>query len=154
MEKRVTVCDFHEDWVKLVEEGCADYGSLTAPERVWYNVQVLLGQVGNGGLVSYFCEGTVEHVFETIEDLRLLGATDIIRLLEKMCSLFPDERPADDIEDRMEIIGSWHGKHDQLLDDLDNEFFKKDDELERVLVEYIIRNDLTSCQSQKIAESD
>lgn len=153
MEKRVTVCDFHEDWVKIVEKGCADYSSLTAPERVWYNVQVLLGQVGNGGLVSYFCESTVDHVFETIEDLQLLGATDIIRLLENMCSLFPDGPPSDD-EDRMEVIGSWGEKHDQLLEDLDNEFFKKDDELERVLIEYIIRNNLASCQSQKIAESD
>ncbi len=146
MEKKVTVCDFHEDWVKIVEKGYEDYGSLTPPERVWYNIQVLLGQVGNGGLVSYFCESTVEHVFETIEDLQLLGATDIIRLLEKMCSLFPDGRPSDDIEERMEIIGSWDGKHDQLLDNLDNEFFKNDDELERVLVEYIIQNNLTSCQ--------
>jgi hypothetical protein len=141
--------DFQEDWEKIVDKGCRDYSSLTRPERVWYNIQVLMGQVGNGGLVSYFCEGTVEPVFETIEDLRLLGATDVIPLLEKMCSLFPDGRPSMDIEEREEIIGNWHGKHDQLLEDLDNDFFKKDAELERVLVEYIIRNNLASCQNQK-----
>lgn len=62
-------------------------------------------------------------------------------------SLFPNGRPSDDIDDRMEIIGSWH--NDQLLEDLDNEFFKKDEDLERVLVEYIIRNNLNAFQSQK-----
>ena len=71
-----------------------------------------------------------------------------MRLLEKMCFLFPDRLPSD-YEDRMEIITGWDGRHDQLLDDLDNEFFKKDEELERILVEYIIRNNLTSCQSLK-----
>lgn len=144
MEKEANICDFHEDWVKICDKGCEDYGSLTRPERVWYNVQVLLGSVENGGLASYFCESTVEHLFETIEDLRLLGAMDIIHLLKKMSSLFPNGTPSMDINERMEIMDDWDESYDQLLEDLDNEFFEKDSELEQVLVDYVVRNNLTS----------
>lgn len=140
-EQEINLCTFQKEWEKIVDKGCDDYSLLSPQERVWYNVEVLLGIVGNGGLCAYFCESTVEHVFETIEDLRLLGATDIISLLEKMCSLFPDGLPPPEIDDRMEIMGGWD-EYDQLLDDLDNEFFKKDSELEKTLVEYIIQNNL------------
>jgi hypothetical protein len=146
--------NFHEDWVKIVEKGCEDYSSLTPPERVWFNVQSLIGQVGNGGLVSYYYNSYADHVFETIDDLLTLGKKDIAHLLEEMNALFPGCDIAKDFDGRNEIISSWNERHDQLLKELDDEFFQKDDELEKVLVEYILRNNLTSCQSQKIGESD
>jgi hypothetical protein len=76
--------------------------------------------------------------------LKLLGATDIVQLLEKMRSLFLDGRPPQDIDERSEMIGSWDGKYEQLLDNLDDEFFQKDQELEKVLIEYLMKNKLIS----------
>lgn len=94
-----------------------------------------------GGLCSYFCEDTVTHVFDTIDDLKLLGANDIVALLEKMNSLFPNGQPCEDIDDRMEIMGTWE-EYDQLLEVLDDEFFEKEAALENTLVDYILENKL------------
>jgi hypothetical protein len=55
-ENKICLCDFKEEWVKIVDKGCQDYSSLSPPERVWFNVQILMGQVGNGGLVSFFAK--------------------------------------------------------------------------------------------------
>jgi len=136
--------DFHEDWCKIVDKGMRDYSSLTSPERVWFNIQVLVSMAQNGGLCSYFVEGTVEHVLETMEDLRLLGANEMVCILEKMSSLFPNGRPCKEISDRMDVMTGWRGKHRKLLDILNKEFYQRDDELEKELVEYIIENKLSS----------
>lgn len=132
--------DFSEDWYKIVDKGMMDYGSLTEPERVWFNVQILMSMVENGGLRSYFCEGTVEHVFDVIEDLKLLGVDDLAATLGKLNCLFPNGRPSDAIEDRMNVMG----KHEKLLDDLDEEFFAGDGQLEEKLIAYIIEHKLSS----------
>ncbi|MDP1835033.1 MAG: DUF4375 domain-containing protein [Chlamydiales bacterium] len=137
------LCDYQETWEKIVDKGFQDYSSLTGPERVWFNVESLISMVSNGGLCSYFCEDTVTHVFDTITDLKLLGANDIVVLLEKMNSLFPNGQPSEDIDDRMEIMGTWE-EHDQLLEALDDEFFEKDEALENALVDYILENKLAA----------
>jgi len=61
-----------------------------------------------------------------------------------MSSLFPNGRPCKEISDRMDVMTGWRGKHRKLLDILNKEFYQRDDELEKELVEYIIENKLSS----------
>lgn len=49
MDKNLS--DYQEYWEKIVDKGHQDYSSLTGPERVWFNVECLMGMVGNGGVM-------------------------------------------------------------------------------------------------------
>ena len=48
-----TLLDFQTDWERLVYKGYADYTSLTRDEGVWFNIEGLIGDVDNGGLISH-----------------------------------------------------------------------------------------------------
>lgn len=137
--------DFQADWVKICDKGYHDYKSLTPAERVWYNVECLLGLVQNGGVIGFYCNSGADHVFDTINDLLILGHKDIALILEKMNTLFPNCDIENDFDGRNEIIdNSWDERHSQLLDELDAEFFQKDEDLEDTLVQYILKNKLSS----------
>ncbi|MBK7465380.1 MAG: hypothetical protein IPJ43_00440 [Saprospiraceae bacterium] len=49
----MTLVDFQNSWEKLVEKGYKNYLSLTSDERLWYNIQSLIGSLDNGGLISF-----------------------------------------------------------------------------------------------------
>ena len=139
-----TLLDFQDDWEKLVDNGFKDYNSLTADERIWFNVEALIGQVDNGGLISHYYNSGADRNKETIEDLTTLGFTNIADLLKQINSWFPNEQPSTDIEDRNEVISNWQqGKYDELLDAYDNKFYEKEKELENKLVQHIERKVLT-----------
>lgn len=144
METKVCLLDFQEDWERIIDKGSEDYKALTKPERVWFNVECLMGMVDNGGLASYFCEDTVTHLAETMEDLKLLGATVFLRLLEETCKLFPNGWPPEDFDERCDLMGNWDENTNQLLEDLDEEFYLHEEHLEKSLVDFIIKNRLTS----------
>ena len=144
MKDKKDLLDFQDDWVKLVDKGFADYNSLTSDERIWYNIQALIGSVCNGGLVSFYYNSYAEYVNETIEDLYRIGFSDIADLLIQVNNFFPNGRPSKDGAERNKMIESWEeGKYDSLLDGLDIIFFKRSDELEEKLVQFIEANVLS-----------
>lgn len=133
-----SLLDFQSDWEKLVDKGIADYPSMSHEERIWFNIQSLIQQADNGGLISYYYNSGADWMKETIEDLVSLGFPDIADMLIEINQLFPDGEPPADIDDRNEIISEWaDGEHDDLLDELDSDFYSREAELERVLINYI-----------------
>lgn len=130
-------------WKKIVNVGCSDYSALTRPERVWFNVESLIGAVTNGGIVSFYYNSGANHVYETIDDLKLLGHDDIALMLEKVNKLFPDCDIPNEFDKRNEIIENWDdndNKIDKMLDDLDQEFYGKYKFLEDSLRNYMINH--------------
>jgi len=139
-----TLLDFQNNWEKLVDKGFQDYNSLTADEKIWLNLGSLISAVDNGGLISHYYNSGADRNKETIEDLIILGFTDIAEILKQINSWFPNEQPSTDIEDRNEVISNWQqGKYDELLDAYDNKFYEKEKELENKLVQHIERKVLT-----------
>lgn len=135
--------DFQTQWEILVDKAFKDYRSLSIPERVWFSVQSIIQAVDNGGILSFYYNSYGDHLFETMEDLRLIGATDIFKILERVNALFPSGRPSHDSEKRNEIIETWSDDLiEELFHKLDDEFYKREDALERRLVNYIIENKL------------
>ncbi len=78
---------------------------------------------------------------ETIEDLKKLNLNEVIILIEKINSLFPNSIPPPDIDERNDIISSFdNGNKDleELLEQIDNEFYVLEEEIE-VKLEPIVR---------------
>jgi Domain of unknown function (DUF4375) len=118
------------------------FDALLPAERVWFTVQSLIQFVDNGGLISFYYNSGADHVTETISDLNSIGATETAALLNQMNKLFPNSMPAKDVNNRSDVIVSWGGRHDKLLDELDRKFFSQEEFLENKLVEHIVANGL------------
>ncbi|MEZ4974549.1 MAG: DUF4375 domain-containing protein [Cyclobacteriaceae bacterium] len=136
--------DFQDKWEKLVDKSFSKgYGTLTDSERVWFNVQTLIQDVDNGGLISHYYNSGADTILDTIEDLKKLGADDIVYLIRQMNDLFPNSTPPKDIDKRNEIINSLDSDGlDERLTKLDNEFYSKEKDLELKLVDHILQNRL------------
>lgn len=125
-------------WVKIVDKACADYELLTADERIWFNIQSLIDQVDNGGLISHYYNSGADHNKETIEDLQTLDFDDVADLLIQINNLFPNGQPSVHIDERNDIISSWPNyKYDTFFEKLDAEFYGRENQLERKLISYI-----------------
>jgi Domain of unknown function (DUF4375) len=128
---------FQTEWEQLVDKAVADYSSLTSDERIWFNIQALIGDVENGGAISHYYNSGADRIFDTIEDLNSLGYADLSEVLEKINSLFPDGTVIADSEQRNKVIETWDGSHDNMLEYLDTQFFKIIPQLESSLVRFI-----------------
>ncbi|QIP15243.1 DMP19 family protein [Spirosoma aureum] len=133
-----TLIDFQDDWGKLVDKAFTNYLSLSPDERIWFNIEALIGDVDNGGLISHYYNSGADYNKQTIEDLYSLGFPAIAALLMQMNSLFPDGQPSTDIDERNEVIDNWpEGEYDALSQELDQQFYSMEAELESKLVQHI-----------------
>ena len=138
--KKKDLLDFQNNWETLVDKAYKNYRSLTRDERVWFNIQCLIQDVDNGGLISHYYNYGADHNQETIEDLSGLGFQEISIFLTRINQLFPNAKPSKDIQERNVIIESWpDGKYDNLLNELDQKFYQKEADLEDALVQHIER---------------
>lgn len=134
----LTLLAFQDKWTKIVDKGQDDFDLLTPDERIWFNVETLIGQADNGGLISFYYNSYAERVNETIADLEKLGAADIADFLKQINALFPNGQPSSDIDERNDVISSWpDGKYTPLFDSLDDKFYEKRKELEQKLIQHI-----------------
>lgn len=136
-----TLCDFQTDWEKLVDKALSDYSLLNPDERIWFNVQCLMDAVDNGGLISHYYNSGADHNKETIADLTTLGLLDIADMLLQINKRFPGNAPSVDIDERNDVIDSWEEDDDvnDWLDQLDHQFFNREQELEQKLVNHLER---------------
>jgi hypothetical protein len=125
--------ELQPEWERIVDTGFSDYKKLTKAERVWFNVEPLI----TDGIVDHYINYGAEHNADTIGDLETLNFTNVADLLRKMNSLFPNGKPPTDIDKRAEQMEDWEEKHEDLLENIDNEFWKMSDELEKKLELYI-----------------
>lgn len=137
--------DFQENWNKLVDKGSTDYDSLTRDERVWFNIQILMGDVVNGGLISHYYNFGADRNLETIEDLQYLGQHTIAAFLIMINSFFPEGQPSRNIDERNNIIEKWtdEWEHNDLLEMLDNKFYEAEKRLESRLIDHILQTGLS-----------
>ena len=134
-----TLLDFQTDWKKLVDKALSNYSSLSADERIWYNIECLIAQVDNGGLISHYYNSGADYNKETIMDLITFGFQDIADLLLQINKLFPNSEPSTDINERNDVISSWpnNSEIDKWLEKFDTYFYNREPELEQELVNLI-----------------
>jgi hypothetical protein len=134
--------EYQSHWKSLIDKFDAEgYDKLTSDERIWFNVRSLIDEVDNGGLISFYYNYGADYLQETIEDLRKLESKEVVALIEKINKLFPNSMPPRDIDERNDIISSWDDEVNDLndlLENVDNEFYAQEEELELKL-EPIIR---------------
>lgn len=129
-------------WERLVEKWSREgYESLTPDERTWFNIECLMIAANDGGIISFYYNSGADYLEETLEDLHMLGAHDIVEVLEQINALFPEAKPSKDLEERNEVIDSWDGNNEigELLDAVDAQFSRLAGDLQFKLAPLIKR---------------
>ena len=135
--------DWKGHWETLVGKfSNSGYQSLSSDERIWFNVRVLIDAVDGGGIISFYYNSGADYLDETIEDLRKIGAEEIVGLLSKINELFPEGKPSRNLEERNDIINTFDyedGSIEVLFEDLDGQFYSFEEALELKLEPIIMK---------------
>ncbi|MDQ1161343.1 hypothetical protein QE422_001711 [Chryseobacterium sp. SORGH_AS 447] len=114
--------------------------------QVTYTILIFHQQVFNGGLHQYFFNSYGQFAYLTIEYLKLIKAYQASKILEKAVEVVNSEKYSID-EFRTKIFNRkldkitdfddelWH-----LLEKLDDEYDNLDEDLEQLLVDYLINH--------------
>ena len=130
---------YDSQWRRLVNKTVASgYDSLSPEEKVWFNIQVLIQAVDNGGLISYYYNSGADMLGDCFKALEDLGDETMSHLILQVNDLFPDGVPTN-IEARNQVIDSWpdDGSVDKFLDPIEKKSSVEARRLEQLLVRYI-----------------
>lgn len=97
-----------ELWKWLVGKAQADPGlvTLSPAHRHYFAVSLLEGEVYNGGFDQFFTNSSGDYFALASEGLQVLEAEKSLRLLREAANtLFGDELPSDDQQERWDAIG-------------------------------------------------
>ena len=115
------------------------YHRLTKPEQIFFCIWELESQVNNGGFHQYFFNSG-EYTNETVEALKEIGALYTAGILQNACEVFPDSKVPKEIKIRHDLLLAIGKEKEDYLDELDNTFYKYEDNLSELLYEYVQNN--------------
>jgi hypothetical protein len=113
---------------------------LTYPQMAFYFNQELEREVNNGGFDQYFWNSSGMYANETLETLKLIGANKTADILKAAIDPFPDKQVPIDRDVRDEIVESIRDANAEKWEDLDQRFFKYEDDLNALNIAFVKSN--------------
>jgi hypothetical protein len=137
-------CPYRALWRELVDKVYKQdvgFSTLSDNEKLYYSVNVLSGEVYNGGFEQYFNNTSAEYYRNAEHGLVQLGATSSLKLLRQAKEqLFGSNQVPKCQTERWELIRKLNRPTD--LDSLDTEFYKDQDELDKKLESFALESGL------------
>jgi hypothetical protein len=125
-------CPYRALWRELVDKvynQSGGFNALSANEKLYYSVNLLSGEVYNGGFDQYFTNTSAENFRDAEYGLVQLGATNSIKLLRQAKEqLFGSNQVPKCQTERWELIRKLNRTTD--LEALDTEFYLDQDDLD------------------------
>lgn len=115
---------------------------LSPVSRLAYLIWCFDGEIHNGGFDQLFVNSLGNHTQEILEGLRLIGAQKSEMLLKEAIAYFPGANPPQDRAKRLDIWLkiSEANSVQEALDKLDQEFYKYEDNIAKLLDAYLLAN--------------
>lgn len=113
------------------------FNNLTEPEKVFYCIYWLEGEVNNGGFNQYFFNSSGDFAQDTVTALREIGADFTADLLLQSFTVFPGNIPIRDRYKRQKVLLKIGEDKEEFLNELDEKFYAYTDPIGSLLVEYI-----------------
>ncbi|MES1217912.1 MAG: DMP19 family protein [Bacteroidota bacterium] len=120
------ICDYGDEMDKLSE-----------PQKLFYINQNLEREVNNGGFNQFFINSSGNYAHETIISLKAIGADKTAAIVQKAIDQFPDKIVPKDREERTGIVEQIEEVADKIWSELNKSFFKYEDDLNTLNIEYI-----------------
>lgn len=124
-------CPYRAFWRKLVDkvyDQKTGFSGLTDDEKLYYSVNVLSGEVYNGGFMQFFDNTSGEHYRHAELGLIRLNAIKSLKLLRKAKhELFGDQSVPKNQTQRWLV--TQNSNQEKVLDSLDTKFYEDPDNL-------------------------
>jgi hypothetical protein len=117
-----------------------DFESLNEYEKNVLFIEMLEGQVNNGGFDQYFFNSTGEYAHETLKALEEIKANQIAEILNSAIKAFPTLPIPKDTEQRRELMEDIPKNISETWDKLDDEFYEYPENLAGLVIEYVKTN--------------
>ncbi len=114
--------------------------SLNEYEKNVLYLEMLEGQVNNGGFDQYFFNSSGEYSQETSNALQEIGALKMLEILEQAIKVFPSLPIPKDTETRRELMQDLPKEINQKLNELDQNFYVNAENSENLVIEYVKKN--------------
>ena len=138
--------DQRDELFKVAENVFARYEKvgwrrLAEPEKTFYAVWMLEGEVNHGGFQYYYFYSGGDHALDAPAALRRIGALKLREILLKANGVFPRSKPPRDINKRQEYMDKKLGdKQHSIWSTLDDEVFKHPDPTEELLWAFFLKH--------------
>lgn len=113
---------------------------LTEQQKAFYLNQNLEREINNGGFNQYFSNSSGDFSHETLTSLRTIGANKTADILQKAINQFPNSKVPKDRAERQNILEQVEEKAEDVWEQLDQLFYKYEDNLNDLNIEYIKQN--------------
>lgn len=122
---------------RRIEMGDIQIEDLEEKERVLLCVAELEIEVNNGGFSQYYFNCAGAHANLLPQALHTIGAPETAQIVTKANAVLGKEIPKD-IAARQNLIDGLSDEKEQMLDDLDAEFFTYPNDIDALLHDYFI----------------
>lgn len=117
-----------------------DLSHLTESQKNFYYIQELEREVNNGGFNQYFYNSGGDYAHQTISALNAIGANKASKILQSAINEFPNHQVPKDRASRQSLLSKIEKEAQIKWDKLDEEFYKYPDDLSRLNIIYIKKN--------------
>jgi hypothetical protein len=128
------VCKVEDDLGHLVQRH--GFASITEDQRHFYAIWCLDADVNNGGFDQYFFNSAGDYCADALLGLRAIGAERAADILAQALALFPGPGPSPEREARQLQLERFTESEQEALEDLNNQFYERADDLERLLAQH------------------
>lgn len=139
-----TLSDYLDKWRELVTR-VERHGreEATPNELIWFDLQILIQAINNGGLISYYYNSGADDLPTCLASLYKLELNECASLLLKVNKLFPHGVPKA-VEGRNKVIKSWPDDNsiDQYLDSIEMQASVEVTTVEKRLLSFLQINEL------------
>lgn len=128
-------------WDRLIEVLEKDkWERLSPPQKVYYVVNELDGEVNNGGLHQYLSNSSGEHAMEALEGLKAIGMTEQARRLKKEFDRMGVYGPSKNENVRDGQLQKLQKKDEDPFEAYDNAYYADKDSVYAHLAIYAVKN--------------
>lgn len=129
----------------IFDEGDDDsmfIGRLSDEAKTVYFAWWCDAEIHNGGFDQFFFNSSGDHTKETMEALKIIGASVSYSLFEKAVKWFPNSTPDADRERRWKQMEPFEESEEfeDALDELDTEFYKYEDNIAQLVNNFVAKN--------------
>ncbi len=117
-----------------------EMNKLTEQQKQFYYNQCLEREINNGGFNQYFFNSSGDFAHKTVQSLQTIGAKKTADILQKAIDQFPNSNVPEDRTERQEILEQIQETADVVWEDLDQNFFSYEDDLNTLNIDFVRKN--------------
>ena len=112
----------------------------TESQRHHFAVNVLDGEVRNGGLSQYFFNSGGGDWRIAVAGLEAMGSKERLAILQEAIAMFGKDGPSTDRDGRMKQLSGLVKANEKLFDALEVRYYKSGENLDVLMTRYVLKN--------------